>query len=198
MTFMNFISRLFKKDPQKRNIYHPDYSDQVEYAFQVNGVKYYRFKKAVKMPEFRNFYNSVYIDQYRRGVDDETLLAYLKTFKEHVDKGQLGDLAYKVRLLEERLKANQNLDLLYQIATVNYFTEDEDLESYSVTDNKKKLEEFKKSKDNAFFLTNPMIDIFPQLSLYTKDSKAFSRMAEVARELTEQIDSLVFSLQSKE
>jgi hypothetical protein len=195
---MNFIRRFINSSPEKRNIYHPNYRDKVEKAFNLSGINYYRFKDPLDTPHYRNFYSDLFIDQYRRGVSNEVLLSYLDEFDKHGNKGQIGDLMMKVRLLRERIQANQQLDLLYRIATVCYFTDEEDLETYSIPDNKHKLEVFTQSKDLSFFLTSPMTDIFPLLSGFVSDSEVFLSRVQLAKELTEQIDLLVFSPSGKE
>src|SRR5687768_10726809 len=119
---IQIFKRLFNQSPEKRNIYHPNYKDKVEKAFNLRGINYYRFKDPLDTPHFRSFYSDLFIDQYRRGVSNEVLLSYLDEFDKHGNKGQIGDLMMKVRLLRERIQANQQLDLLYRIATVCYFT----------------------------------------------------------------------------
>lgn len=191
------VKRLFKSDSEKRNIYHGDFRNKIEPAFKLD-KQYYRFKDQADTPHLRNFYKDYYVDQYRKGMDFESMDQYLAKIQELVDKGKLGDASYTTRALRERINVNQNLDLLYKIATVCYFTEDEDLEGFSVSDNKEKLETFRESKDLSFFLTNPMIDIFPLLSSFVSDSEVFLSRVQVAKELTSEIDSLFLRPLGKE
>ena len=190
---IRIIKELFKKDSDLRNIYHPSFKGKIEKAFVLNGIQYYRFKSHIDTPHLREYFNNHFIVQYRRGVDDEVLISYIEECERHGNKGQIGDLLFKLKLLKERLKANMSLDLLYQIATVNYFTDSEDLDRYTLSEQKKKLSEFKASKDLSFFLTSPMIDIFPLMSSFVSDSEVFLSRVGLAKDLTEQIDSLVFS-----
>lgn len=186
---MNFIRRFIKHNPEKRNIYHGDFRNKIEPAFKLD-QQYYRFKDQADTPHLRNFYKDYYVDQYRKGMDFESLDQYLSKIQEYIDKGKLGDASYTTRALRERINANQNLDLLYKIATVCYFTEDEDLDGFSISDNREKLEAFRGSHNLSFFLTNPMTDIFPLLSSYVSDSEVFLSRVQVAKELTREIDSL--------
>jgi hypothetical protein len=186
---MNFIRNLIKSTPEKRNIYHGDFRNKIEPAFKLD-QQYYRFKDQADTPHLRNFYKDYYVDQYRKGMDFESLDEYLAKIQEQIDKGKLGDASYTTRALRERINANQSLDLLYKIATVCYFTEDEYLEGFSISDNREKLQKFRESKDLSFFLTNPMTDIFPLLSSFVSDSEVFLSRVQVAKELTSEIDSL--------
>lgn len=197
-TSMNFISRFFKKS-DKKNIYHPDYRDKVEKTFKLNGVQYYRFKDQINTPHLRDYYSDFYIRQYRAGIDFEKLEEYLTKIDDFLNKGKLGDAIYINRALKERIQANLGLDMLYNIASVCYFTGDEDLERYSPTENREKIKAFKEEKEDlSFFLTKPMIDIFPLLSSFVSDSEVFLKKMDLAKELTSEIDSLFLAPSDKD
>jgi hypothetical protein len=195
---MNFIRRFISSSSPERNARHPDYKKLVEPKFKIKGVQYYAFKDAKDMPHMRIYFYHWYVNQYEMGIDHETLLAYNTRTKECANKGLLGDVIKISQLLEERIKANMGMDILYQIASVFYFTDEEDLEDYSIYKNKSKIESFRRDKDLSFFLTNPMIDFFPHLIQYTQDSKTFLQMVDSIKELTKEIDSLVLSPLDKE
>jgi hypothetical protein len=187
---MNLLRSFFKKDPEKRNIYHVDYRDKVELAFKIDNVSYYRFKETSKTPHLRMFYMNFYIDQYRNGMEFEPLESYLEKIQDQVERGKIGDASYTIKALRERIKINQELGLLYKIATVVYFTDDEDLENFYPSENADKLKTFRKSKEHAFFLTSPMINIFPLLNSFVSDSGAFLNKVRAAEEIINEIDSL--------
>lgn len=194
---MNLWKALFKANNQVRNIYHPEVRDKVEYSFTENGVKYYRYKEDHNMHEMRRFQKVIFLTEIENGLSHEDLLSYISELKKHVNKGQLGDVALKLELLEQRTKIAKDPDTFFKIATVDFFDENEDLTGYDRNYNKHKLETFKLSKDLGFFLTRPMIDIFPQLASLTLDSKHFTDQIEEMRELKEKIDSLTFGQSSK-
>jgi hypothetical protein len=189
---MNFIRKFFKSDPEVRNIYHPEVRVKIEYAFSLDGVKYYRYKEDHNMYEMRRFQKIQFLTEYENGLTHDDLISYIHEIKGNVNKGQLGDVALKLELLEQRTKIAKDPDTLFKIATVDFFDENEELTTYDRSYNKRKLEIFKLSKEYSFFLTRPMIDIFPQLASLAFDSVAFSSQIEEMKDLKEKIDSLTF------
>ena len=195
---MNFISKLFKKDPEVRNIYHPEVKDKVEYAFTENGVKYYRYKEDHHMFEMRRYQKAIFLTEHENGITHDDLIAYIEEIKKNVNKGQLGDVALKLELLEQRTKIARDPDTFYKIASIDYFDDMEELTTYDRNYNKRKIEDFKASKELGFFLTRPIIDIFPQLATLASDSKAFLDQITEMKDLKNRIDSLTFGHSNKE
>lgn len=190
--------RIFKRKSKLRNIYNSEYSNKIEAAFKIDGVQYYRFKEGEKLPHMRAFYFNWYVNQYEMGVDHSTLMDYLDRMDGLANKGKLGDVIVLIRLLIERTKANMGMDVLYEIASVFYFTDEEDLEEYSISKNKSKVATFRKNKDLSFFLTSPMTSLFPRLPSFVDDLEGFLKTLETTRDLTSEIDSLAFSPSVKE
>jgi hypothetical protein len=187
---MNFIHRLIKRNNQVRNIYHPDIKDKVEYAFSLHGKRYFRFKEDHLMYEMRRFQKIIFLTELENGLSHEDLLAYIDVLEQHNNKGQIGDTGLKLKLLRQRVEAAKDPDTFYKIATVDYFDDEEELTKYDRDYNKKKLQDFKESKELPFFLTRPMLDIFPQLASLALDSEAFTAQIQEMKDLKDQIDSL--------
>jgi hypothetical protein len=187
---MNFINRLIKRNNQVRNIYHPDIKDKVEYAFSLHGKRYFRFKEDHLMYEMRRFQKIIFLTELENGLSHEDLLAYIDVLEQHNNKGQIGDTGLKLKLLRQRVEAAKDPDTFYKIATVDYFDDEEELTKYDRDYNKKKLQDFKESKELPFFLTRPMLDIFPQLASLALDSEAFTAQIQEMKDLKDQIDSL--------
>jgi hypothetical protein len=194
---MNFIRSLIKRNSQVRNIYHPDIKDKVEYAFSLNGKAYYRFKEDHLMNEMRRFQKILFLTELENGLSHDDLLAYIDKIEEKNNKGLVGDTGVILGLLKQRIQVAKDPDTFYKIASVDYFDEDEELTQYDRKYNVKKIEEFKESKELPFFLTRPMIDIFPQLESLGSDSKVFLNQLEEMRELKTQIDSLTLEQSSR-
>lgn len=195
---INKIKSFFKKDHDIRNVYHPDVKGNVEHAFNLNGVAYYRFKEDHLMYEMRRFQKIVFFTELENGISHDDLISYIKEIEGHVNKGQLGDTALKLRLLKQRVELHKDPDTFYKIASVEYFDENEELTHYSRDYNKTKIETFKNSPELSFFLTKPMVDIFPQLASLALNSQDFSHEMGVMKELKEQIDALIYSQSFKD
>ncbi len=191
MMSMNSISRFIKKENKVFNIYHPEIRDKIEYAFTLNSVKYYRYKESHLTKVIRYKYQIQFLNEYELGITYEDLINYIDELEKHINKGQLGDIAIKLRLIKQRAQIYKDFDLFYKIASAYYFDENEDVTTYDFRYNKKKIKEFKETKDLSFFLTKPLINLFPSLTSLTEDLSYFLTMAEEAREMKTEIGTLI-------
>lgn len=191
MNIIRAIKSFFKKDPQVRNVYHPDIKDKVEFAFSLHGVQYYRFKEDYHMNEMRRFQKIIFLTELENGISHDDLLVYIAKFRENNNKGLVGDNGALLNLLDQRIKIAKDPDTFYKIASVDYFDDSEELTQYDRKYNQKKIDAFKSSKELPFFLTRPMIDIFPQIASLALDSEHFLREIQDMRDLKKEIDSLI-------
>lgn len=191
MNIIRAIKSFFKKDPQVRNIYHPDIKDKVEYAFSLHGIQYYRFKEDYYMNEMRRFQKIIFLTELENGISHDDLMVYVSKFRDNNNKGLVGDNGALLSLLEQRIKIAKDPDTFYKIASVDYFDDSEELTQYDRKYNQKKIDAFKASKELPFFLTRPMIDIFPQIGSLALDSEHFLKEIQDMRDLKKEIDSLM-------
>jgi len=190
---MNFLNRLFKKDISTFNIYHPEIKDRIEFAFNLNGIKYYRFKETHLTRVMRYKYQVQFLNEYELGITSEDLIKYIDELEKHANKGQLGDVIIKARLIKKRATIYKDVDSFYKMASACYFTDSEEVISYDFKYNEAKIKLFKESKDQSFFLTAPMTTLFPQLESLLADSALFSKHVEELKIMKLELDSLIFS-----
>jgi hypothetical protein len=190
---IRWLNNFFNKSSQVRNVYHPDYINKVEIAFSINGVSYFRFKDTKDTPNLRWFFYNWFLEQYDLGVTYESASIFVDRALSLLDKGKIIDAGSVLKIFKELINAKAKADLIYDLATVHYFTENEMLEEYLFSMNKEKKEIFKNSKDHGFFLTNPMKDIIEQLRSSPLDLEAFLSQVKLEEEIIKEINSIVLS-----
>lgn len=190
---MNFLNKLFNKDNKIFNIYHPEIKDKIEFAFKLNGLSYYRFKETHLTRVMRYKYQIQFLNEYELGITLDDFNKYTDEVEKHINKGQLGDAALKIKLMKQRANLYKDFDLFYKIASAYYFDDTEDVTGYDFKHNANKIKIFKESQDQSFFLTIPMTSLFPQLASLASDSSQFSKDIEEMQRMKVEIDNLILS-----
>lgn len=161
---------------------------RIEYAFTCAGRKYYRFADISNIP-------------YERGL--QALMVYnevdmrcsRKYLRQHVDamkkllKSDKIDI-YKINMLNEMIEQRLNLmtdvDLMYKLASVCYFDDTENPETYEPAYAEKKIAAWRKDKGvEAFFMQQPLLELMPflrklnvDLDIYTPVNAEFNKEQE--------------------
>lgn len=158
--------RLFEKrgDNPPFNIHHPDLAGKVEFAFECNGVKYYRAIKDFTLPVGRY----KWVDAFLYEVDIRMKLSTLKAFVSKLKKcldGSTGTLnigeAWKiVHNIETRCELAFEPETVKRLASVIYFDETEDLSDYDMEYGQKKIKSWEEAGNYDFFLTRPIGELF--------------------------------------
>lgn len=147
----------------------------IQFVFECEGVKYYKFTNELNMPVDRALSASDVYAEMELKVDSEFITSHCKAINEALNKGKLTDVAMLNQILERKIKAITNIDLMYKLASVLYFSENENPNVYDYAIAKTKIQSWKRQKDiHAFFLQMPIKDFLPSfntsemnLQLYT-------------------------------
>lgn len=162
---INYFKSLFKKKPQEGlyNIYHPEMAEKTEFAFEVDGVKYYRMKKDVIMPVGRYKWVDATLNEVDIRMTLPVLKAYIKELKTNLDgsKGviNLAKAFQQIYAMETRCELAFEPETVRRLASVVYFDDTEDLRDYDQEYAQKKIEFWQKKKIYTYFLTKPIAEL---------------------------------------
>lgn len=152
-----------KSNPEKFTIHHPDIIDQIEEAFEVGLIKYYRFKHEFRLPTGRYKYHYKFLQQNAIKIDPELLKAeaqearsWLSGERKKIDIGIAMQVLYKI---ETRASLPFDPELARKLASVSFFTDDEDLSTYDEDHGNKKIAHWKEHNFNDFFLMMPVQEL---------------------------------------
>jgi hypothetical protein len=160
-----------KKNPKTFNIYHEDFADKVEPAldnegkhFEVDGVKYYRFKQETMMPYGRYKMLEMFIKQVDLRMTPQILSAFITKIEQNIsgEKGQvnLTKVYEAIMAIKARLTLTFEIETVYSYASVVYFDDSENLYDYDKTINEKKISRWREANTIDFFYTRPMSELF--------------------------------------
>lgn len=159
---LRFFRRLFSKKDFP-NVYHPDFRDKVEPVFVSRGVQYYRMKKGTQIPYGRYKRMQEFFLEYDLRMKLETFIAYLDETLKHLSGG-----AGTVRIdkaVENLLKMKARAELAfspqqaYNLATIEYFDDTENLYGYDEYHNRKKKKAWMEDKKIDFFYMRPLDEL---------------------------------------
>lgn len=124
----------------------------VKFAFSCKDVPYFEFESVNNMPILRyNAWKDIEL-MIQNGVDQSYLHAFCAAGIEAINNGRLNELGKLFENLEERISHITNIDLLYQMAAVFYFSYNEDPNKPDDQRNMEKIEAWKKEDIDDFFL----------------------------------------------
>jgi len=174
------MMNLFKKNNGAYNIHHPNFSAMVEKAFVSQGVQYYRFKEDTKMPYSRYQILQSFLLGYELRMDYNLFKAFLEDIEKNLNGSRgLVDIS-KAFTTIQKMKARAELAFdpqqAYNIASIMYFTDEEDLYKYDTKLNQDKINRWKGANLIDFFYMRPMSELLglsnfsqPDLTAYIKE-----------------------------
>lgn len=152
-----------KYTPERYNIHHPDIADNVEIAFEVGLVKFYRMKTELRLPTGRYKYHYKYLQENSLRIDLPTLQAFLHEINRSIsgkrNNIELGEAIINIHKLLSRTSLPFDPELARKLASVSFFTEDEDLSTFDESHAKWKIEHWREHKFHDFFLTKPVEEL---------------------------------------
>lgn len=162
MTLLFKIKRLFKRDKEVRNVYHPDLDGKIEPAFKSKGVQYYRFKKEVEMFWGRYMFLQTFLYEQNLRMDNSMLKKYMESLSKHLngDKGKI-DLGKAFQIITQILSRCEmafEIDTTYRLASVLYFDDKEEVWLYDKKYNDQKITAWKEDRMVDFFYQMPMTE----------------------------------------
>lgn len=117
----------------------------------IDGVQYYEFVHASDMPQGRLVHYNYLREELAMGIDRELLKQYIEELKAantSQDTNRIGSVLY---MLEDTICNVTSIESLYNLASLWFFTLDEDLSTYDLAWNQRKIEAFKRFPDKGFF-----------------------------------------------
>ncbi len=156
------------KSDRVKNIYHPDYIDKIEFAFEANGVKYYNFKKDSDQRYGRYVVMQTFLQEYNLRVDLNSLQGDIKRLQSWLNptinkdgKGQLeiGKSLELLSIMEQRAQIAFEPDTVYRLASCLYFDDQEILHEYDYEYNQEKIKGWREAKTTDFFFHRLFQDV---------------------------------------
>ena len=160
------IKQLWHKAKAKKGLHKS--GKRIKYAFTVGITDYYQLVNDLDLPEKRFAYLRHYYHEMQMRLTKETLLEFMDAMKKAVnpEKGKAVELGKVDRLIDEITERTKWLfepESLYRMASVVYFTLDEDITDYDERENEAKIKAFKKKDMLSHFLqtlTNEQSGLF--------------------------------------
>jgi len=160
--------------------YFPDHKHVIEFAFEIAGVKYFRFNDVYTLPYERGLMAIAVYEETRMRCSREYLTEHCNAVSEilrdpkKVDIFRINELNEQMR---ERLNLAMDVDLLYKLASIVFFDKNENPVLYDAEYNAKKIVFWKKHRGVAdFFFQKPIIELIPFIQNYDFDLDAYSEL----------------------
>lgn len=119
----------------------------------IEGVQFWEYIQIADMPEQRRAaYNDVR-RELSMGIDDKLLLEYIEKLKDGNNKADASRVGSLLFMLEDTIKNITPIESLYNLATLHFFDETEDLASYDLDYAERKKAAFKSFHDKSFFFS---------------------------------------------
>lgn len=173
------LLNLFKKRPEIRNCFHPDFAPYIEKAFVGAGVhgpktQYYKFKGDTELDMIAGRYNKSvkFMIEAQMRMDAQDLDYYLGKIEEEFVKDQikLANVLKWVQIIRDRTKILIEDKTALRLASSTFFDEHEVLDTYDYDYNLKKIKAWEESGDYSFFFSSPISDLLPLPESWQKDS----------------------------
>jgi len=198
----NLLSKAAKLFARESNPF-PLSKHVINPAFEVGGVQYYEFDTTANLPWKRGFkFLSIYNEMDMR-CDRYFLTKHTEAIENILTSGKrVGfDEMMKIRQLNSQLKERLQMvyheDLVYKVASVVFFDENENPDDWEWQYAMKKIEHWKKHEDvTAFFLHEPIQRLIP----FLKDGAAsFQVYSEVAKKIdAQQLENIFMNLSEEQ
>lgn len=174
--------------------FFPDAKHIIVYEFTIGERHYFRFDDALNLPYQRALSTLVYYRELDMNCDRDFLKAHTQATDNMLAKGKftIADLV-TIKTLNDQLKARLELpkepDLMYKFASVIFFDQHENPETYEFKYGENKIKAWKKNitaKD--FFLSIPLRSLIPYLQHSGENLQQFSQM--ISGETKAHLDNL--------
>lgn len=189
------VDRILKikpaQNPDKYTIHHPDLEGQTELAFEAGLKKFYRFKEDFRMPTGRYKYVYKRFKEHDLRMTREILLKYLDLLEKILSGGEKGkavnlfNISKTVYDMRSWTKLPFEPGAIKRLASVVFFTDDEDLSTFDEKDGQAKIDWWEANCVHDFFSTAPIGDLLNLSDTYRESLQEYlSEMQEIAKALT--------------
>lgn len=146
-TFQSLKNKLFSKQ-WKKNAKYP-----IVYAFTYLGKDYYEFKDSFNIPYQRALIAVNYQEEYNMRMTREMLKEFIGAIEETLNANpiQITKIMELIQCMKDRLDWSFDTELIFKLASVLYFTDNENPAFYDVIYNSQKIKEWKQSNYLEFF-----------------------------------------------
>jgi hypothetical protein len=162
----------------------PNSKHIIKEAFEVGGVKYYEFDTTANMPWKRGLKCLSIYNELDMRCDRFYLTKHTEAMDNIFKSGKLGfDEMMKIRQLENQLKERLTMifheDLVYKVASVVFFDENENPDDWEWKYALEKIKHWKKHEGaHDFFLREPISRLIPFLNSAGENLKPYSIAAK--------------------
>lgn len=119
----------------------------------IDGVQYYKFVNQADMPDARFAHFMQFRNELSMGADRTLINEYLDNIIHHNNAGNASRVGQLAFLLQDTINNCTPVEAFYNMASLMYFDKKEDISCYDYDYNQRKIEAFRRIKDQAFFLT---------------------------------------------
>lgn len=173
-----FLKKLLDKIFSKKTKFYIKPEHQTELVFECGGIRYYKFTDEFNIPAERAFSA---MDIYNE-LDCKVTYEFLKLHCEAIDlalnNGKLTDVVSLNEMLKRRINHITEVEIMYKLASVLYFDENENPYKWDYNYALKKIEHWKKhQKDvDSFFLQMPIREYIPSFKSSEMNLKIYSQI----------------------
>lgn len=193
---MTIFKNLFstQKAELPYNMHHPELANQVEFAFECKGKKYYRMAHEFRLPAGRY----KFLDAYLREHEMRMTLPMLETYLDKIEailNGKAGtiklsDIAVTVHNMRTHTKLAFLPETIYRLSSVTYFDDSEDLRDYDKTHGEKKIKDWLADGKLAFFLTRPIVELLNLEGISLERLQTYiNQQEEIIKDLTSEVST---------
>jgi hypothetical protein len=166
----------------------------ITYAFTWEGEDYYCFENPFNMPWQRAYVAMAYYEELNMRITKDFLLEILFVMKEEINKPKPGitEVVKYINLLEERTRYVVEPETLLKLASVYYFTLDENPFFYDLIFNQKKIANWRKARTLDFFLQLPLQELAPLSTLQRETLQTYltGQIAKSIKTIEEMLEAL--------
>ena len=165
---IRYIQTFFIKLLTGKKVWGKPTQYPITYAFTFDGVDYYQYENVFNLPYQRAFTAIAIYDEFSMRMTREVLEHYIAAQEAIINSPtiKLTDFAFNIKDMRDRLEWVFEPDTVLKLASVVYFTKEENPANYDVVYNSKKIKEWKRSAGVMldFFLQVPLQELCPFLT----------------------------------
>lgn len=175
----------------KKNVtcLHPQMKSYTEFAFEIDGKEFWKFKNMLDMPAPRYQRVMEFIREAEMRITSQDLTELIGLIKDALNKGKITDAVIFLNAIENLTGQFIETDTFYRLFTCLFFDLDEDVTDYDFDYNEDKIKLFKSQPQTAFFFTQPMREYLPQIDISDRDLEVFLKQTNVHKEYLQKIRS---------
>ncbi len=164
--------RIPKRQPVKpsgnkdlMNIYHPEVFNNIEFAFETGGIKYYCFKQDSEGRYGRYIVMQAFLQEYHLRTSLSELKGAWKKIENWLNptaengRLEIGKVLELVYIQQQRCEIAFEPDTVYRLASCLFFDDTEILSGYDKDHNEKKIAKWKEGEVTDFFFHKLFQDV---------------------------------------